>query len=68
MSRKAAEEALGTDPRDLDLRMDLRKLLQTSQPEPIQDRATLEQVMASPATAQENVALPQFTDKAKTTG
>ena len=68
MSRKASEEALGTDPRDLDLRMDLRKLLQTSQPEPIQDRATLEQVMASPTTAQENVALPQFTDKAKTTG
>ena len=56
MSRKASEEALGTDPRDLDLRMDLRKLLQTSQPDPIQDQATLEQVMASPATAQENVA------------
>lgn len=68
MSRKASEEALGTDPRDLDLRMDLRKLLQTSQPEPIQDQATLEQVMASPTTAQENVAFPQFTDKAKTTG
>jgi RNA polymerase sigma-70 factor, ECF subfamily len=68
MSRKASEEALGTDPRDLDLRMDLRKLLQTSPPEPIQDHGTLEPVMASPATAQEDVALPQFSDKAKTTG
>jgi RNA polymerase sigma-70 factor (ECF subfamily) len=28
MSRRGAEEALGTDPRDLDLKMDLRKLLQ----------------------------------------
>jgi RNA polymerase sigma-70 factor (ECF subfamily) len=27
-SRRAAEEALGTDPRDLELRMDMRKLLQ----------------------------------------
>lgn len=30
MSRRAAEEALGTDPRDLDLKMDLKKLLQHS--------------------------------------
>lgn len=28
MSRRAAEEALGTDPRDVDLKMDLKKLLQ----------------------------------------
>jgi RNA polymerase sigma-70 factor (ECF subfamily) len=30
MSHRAAEEALGTDPRDIELRMDLRKLLQYS--------------------------------------
>lgn len=30
LSRRAAEEALGTDPRDLDLRMDFRELLQYS--------------------------------------
>ena len=34
MSRGAAEEALGTDPRDLDLRIDLRKLLQYPQRDP----------------------------------
>jgi len=68
MSRKASEEALGTDPRDLDLRMDLRKLLQTSEPEPIQDQATWEQAIASPVAAPENAALAQFSGKAKTTG
>jgi RNA polymerase sigma-70 factor (ECF subfamily) len=68
MSRKASEEALGTDPRDLDLRMDLRKLLQNSEPEPIQDQVTREQAIAGPAAAQEKVALAQFSDKAKTTG
>jgi RNA polymerase sigma-70 factor (ECF subfamily) len=31
MSRQAAEEALGTDPRDLDI--DIRKLLQGSAPD-----------------------------------
>ena len=30
MSRRAAEESLGTDPRDLDLKMNLKKLLQHS--------------------------------------
>jgi len=30
MSRRAAEEVLGTDPRDVDLKMDLKKLLQHS--------------------------------------
>lgn len=33
MSRRAAEEALGTDPRDLDLKMDLKKLLQIPEAE-----------------------------------
>ena len=66
MSRRAAEEALGVDPRDLDLKMDLRKLLQTSGPEPIQDQATWKQAIANPAT-QENVTLAQFAEKAETT-
>jgi RNA polymerase sigma-70 factor (ECF subfamily) len=37
MSRRAAEEALGADPRDLD--MDLRKLLQYSQSDAFQEKA-----------------------------
>ena len=49
MSRKAAEEALGTDPRDVDLRdsdmrMDLKKLMQHSTQEPFR-----EQVVPTPA-------------------
>jgi RNA polymerase sigma-70 factor, ECF subfamily len=38
VSRRAAEEALGTDPRDLDVKMDLKKLLQSSRPESFLDR------------------------------
>jgi RNA polymerase sigma-70 factor (ECF subfamily) len=37
MSRRAAEEALGTDPRDLDL--NLKKLLQYSQSDAFQEKA-----------------------------
>jgi RNA polymerase sigma-70 factor (ECF subfamily) len=36
LSRRAAEEALGTDPRDVDI--NLRKLLQKSEGEPISDK------------------------------
>ena len=36
LSRRAAEEALGTDPRDVDI--NLRKLLQKSDGEPISDQ------------------------------
>ncbi len=36
LSRRAAEEALGTDPRDVD--MNLRKLLQKSEDDPISDK------------------------------
>jgi RNA polymerase sigma-70 factor, ECF subfamily len=32
MSRRAADEALGTDPRDVDLKMDLKKVLQGPKP------------------------------------
>jgi len=38
LSRRAAEEALGADPRDLEL--NLRALLQNSQPQPFSDRAS----------------------------
>ena len=68
MSRKASEEALGTDPRDLDLKMDFRKLLQSSEPEPIQDQATWEMAIGRPAATQEKAGLAQLSDKAKTTG
>jgi len=37
LSKRAAEEALGVDPRDVEI--NLRKLLQTSQPAPFSDRA-----------------------------
>lgn len=37
LSKRAAEEALGADPRDIEI--NLRKLLQTSQPPPFSDRA-----------------------------
>jgi RNA polymerase sigma-70 factor (ECF subfamily) len=39
LSRRAAEEALGADPRDLDLDMNLRKLLQSSQSDAFQEKA-----------------------------
>jgi RNA polymerase sigma-70 factor (ECF subfamily) len=39
LSRRAAEEALGADPRDLDL--NLKKLLQNSQSETFQEKAAL---------------------------
>jgi RNA polymerase sigma-70 factor, ECF subfamily len=51
LSRSAAEEALGADPRDLDLKMDLRKLMQHSPPEPFP-----EQTVSASAAAGETVA------------
>ena len=39
MSRKAAEEALGTDPRDVDLKIDVKKLLQSPNEEPFSRQA-----------------------------
>jgi RNA polymerase sigma-70 factor (ECF subfamily) len=38
MSRRAAEEALGADPRDLQLKIDLKKLMQSSPPESFLER------------------------------
>jgi RNA polymerase sigma-70 factor (ECF subfamily) len=39
MSRRAAEEALGADPRDIDLAMDLKKLLQSCEAEPFKEQS-----------------------------
>jgi RNA polymerase sigma-70 factor, ECF subfamily len=38
MSRRAAEEALGADPRDVDLKMDLKKLLQSPEAKAFPDK------------------------------
>lgn len=51
MSRRAAEEALGTDPRDLELGTDLKKLLQHSTAETFP-----EQAISDSAAAQETAA------------
>jgi RNA polymerase sigma-70 factor (ECF subfamily) len=62
MSRRAAEEALGTDPRDLDLHMDLRKLLQYSQRETFLEQDGVHSALESkrvtePSTSQTRVAI-----------
>ena len=44
MSRKAAEEALGTDPRDVDLKIDVKKLLQSPKEEPFSREALANEV------------------------
>jgi RNA polymerase sigma-70 factor, ECF subfamily len=62
MTRRAAEEALGTDPRDLDLKMDLRKLLQSSEPVPFRVQA-----IPNSATVEETVARASLSAEAKTT-
>jgi RNA polymerase sigma-70 factor, ECF subfamily len=62
ITRRAAEEALGTDPRDLDLKMDLRELLQISEPEPFNVQA-----ITNPAVEQDTVARAPFSDGTKTT-
>jgi RNA polymerase sigma-70 factor (ECF subfamily) len=67
MTRRAAEEALGTDPRDLDLKMDLRKLLQSSEFAPFKDQAAWDQSNAK-AAPKATLARDPLSDKAKTTG
>lgn len=57
MSRRAAEEALGTDPRDVDLKMDLKKLLQSSLSEPFPMRT-----LTSPAAAHDSVPSTLLSD------
>jgi RNA polymerase sigma-70 factor, ECF subfamily len=50
LSRRAAQEALGTDPRDLELGIDLKKLLQHSASDPFR-----EQMPSDPATKDRNL-------------
>jgi RNA polymerase sigma-70 factor, ECF subfamily len=57
MSRKAAEEALGSDPRDVDLKMDMKKLLQNPKAEPFS-----EQVLANAAVSKETLTGPLLSD------
>jgi RNA polymerase sigma-70 factor (ECF subfamily) len=61
MSRKATEEALGTDPRDVDLRIDLKKLLQSSPPESFSKQA-----LANPAAAKETLASALLSEERET--
>ena len=75
MRRKAAEEALGTDPRDLDLKMDVRKLLQSKEPDPFKEREKWKPATATSAVADDSIAKAMLSDtrmplddKAKTTG
>jgi RNA polymerase sigma-70 factor (ECF subfamily) len=75
MSRKAAEEALGNDPRDLDLKMDLRKLLQSKELGPFKEQDGWKSTAAIPEAAKETLAKAMLSDtkdpledKAKTTG
>ena len=58
MSRRAAEEALGTDPRDVDLKMDLEKLLQHSGAEAFPAKGAPDAVVAQETVARELLSLP----------
>jgi RNA polymerase sigma-70 factor, ECF subfamily len=59
MSRRAAEESLGTDPRDVDLKMDVKKLLQSSTAEPFSKTS---------AAARENVESALLSAKTEVAG
>jgi RNA polymerase sigma-70 factor (ECF subfamily) len=60
MSRRAAEDALGTDPRDVDLKMDLKKLLQNPDADPFSKRAFMN------AAAEETLASALLSDPRET--
>jgi len=68
MTRKAAEEALGTDPRDVDLRMDLKKLLQHSAAQAFSEQTAPEPMVAQETLARESPSNSRdsLTDKATT--
>ena len=76
MSRRAAEEALGTDPRDVDLRMNLKKLLQNLDADPFSKRALMsaaaEETLSSALLSDQREALSKpaesFPEKAKNAG
>ncbi len=63
MSRRAAEEALGTDPRDVELKMDLKKLLQSPEATAFPDKAPPGEKAMRDALSNETIS-----DKAKTAG
>ncbi|MFZ0688359.1 MAG: sigma-70 family RNA polymerase sigma factor [Acidobacteriaceae bacterium] len=63
MSRRAAEEALGTDPRDIDLAMDLKKLLQSCEAETFQEQAGLSETSSKATFPGKTIS-----EKAKATG
>jgi RNA polymerase sigma-70 factor, ECF subfamily len=67
MSRRAAEEALGTDPRDVDLKMDLKKLLQSSGPAAFSEEVRLDSI-AQEVMASESLGNPKLPDRAKAEG
>jgi RNA polymerase sigma-70 factor, ECF subfamily len=67
MSRRAAEEALGTDPRDVDLKMDLKKLLQSSGPAAFSEEVRLDSI-AQEVIASESLVNPKLSDRAKAEG
>jgi RNA polymerase sigma-70 factor, ECF subfamily len=59
MSRRAAEEALGTDPRDVDLKMDLKKLLQHSGAEAFSEKVAPGAMVAQESVASELLSNPR---------
>lgn len=59
MNRRAAEEALGTDPRDVDLRVDLKKLLQYSGSEAFSEKQIPDAMVAQEALAGELISNPR---------
>ena len=58
ISRRAAEEALGTDPRDLDVKMDLKKLLQSSASESFTDRTLSSEEIPEAAFTKDSLSDP----------
>lgn len=62
MGRRAAEEALGTDPRDVELKMNLKKLLQTPDADPFSKRALMN------AAAEDIVASALLSDRREALG
>lgn len=65
MTRRAAEEALGTDPRDLDLKMDLKKLLQHSGTEAFPEKVAPDTVIAQETLAGELLAKQELLSKTR---
>lgn len=72
MSRRAAEEALGTDPRDLDLKIDLKKLLQHSGSETFPEQVPSGAAAATHNLSGAGISLPNvrtsLSDKVETDG